>query len=383
MPPVKILHLHSTFDMGGKEARCVRLINHFGGRAEHSIVSGMPHQHSARTAIAPGIKVDFPVDAPPLAGRPSVRRFRQWTDYMRQFHLVLTYNWGAMDAVMARTVFARQVRLPPLIHHEDGFNEDEAKRLKPLRNWYRMVALARADALVVPSRTLETIARKTWHQPESRVVPIPNGVDLAAYAKTPQRGALHGFRPATDTVVIGTVAGLRRVKNLPRLVRSVAALDGQVQLVIVGEGPEGGTIQAEAARTGMADKMLMPGFLKSPSRFIGLFDIFALSSDSEQFPISVIEAMAAGRPIVAPRVGDIEQMVGEENRDFLYDPGDEAGLTRSLARLVADPDLRAMLGAANRRRAEADFDERLMLERYMALYGRAMRRLDFGKWSED
>ena len=383
MPPVKILHLHSSFDVDGKQARSVRLINHFGGRAEHTIISGTPDKYSARTAIAPGVKVDFPQDAPSLAGRPSVRRFRQWTDYMRQFHLVLTYNWGAMDAVMARTVFARQVRLPPLIHHEDGCQEDQTKWLKPFRNWYRMVALARADALVVQSHTLETVALKNWHQPESRVVNIPDGVDLAAYAKTPQRGAIAGFRPRANTVVIGSLAGLRPGQNLPLLVRSVASLKDDVQLVIVGEGPEGGAIRAEAERTGLADNVLMPGLLKNPARFIGLFDIFALSSESEQFPISVVEAMAAGLPIVAPRVGDIAQMVSNENRALLFDSGDEAGLTKSLARLITDPELRATVGAANRRRAEADYGEQQMLDRYMALYGRAMRRLDFGDWSED
>jgi glycosyltransferase involved in cell wall biosynthesis len=68
-------------------------------------------------------------------------------------------------------------------------------------------------------------------------------------------------------------------------------------------------ILAEAQRVGIADRMMMPGFLKDPARFVGLFDIFALSSDSEQYPISLVEAMAAARPVVATNVGDVAAMV--------------------------------------------------------------------------
>lgn len=377
--PARILHLHSTFDLGGKEARAVRLMNYFGGAAHHTILTAVPDALGARTAINPGIRADFPTDAPSLAGKPSIARYREFVAYFKNFDLILSYNWGAMDGVMARTLFAGQTPLPPVIHHEDGFNEDEAVRLKRKRNWFRMVALARTDALVVPSFTLEQIAFNVWKQPETRVRNIANGIDVAAYAKRPQRGALPGFQRRDGELVIGTLAGLRAVKNLPRLVRAVAALDMPVRLVIVGEGPERAAIEAEAARVGLGDRLLMPGFLKNPSRYIGLFDIFALSSDSEQQPISVIEAMAAGLPVAAPMVGDVAHMVAPDNAILLAEPGDEAGLTDTLRRLATDPALRASLGAANRAKAQAEFDEEKMLQRYAALYGRAMGRPEFGR----
>ncbi|MEZ5708412.1 MAG: glycosyltransferase family 4 protein [Blastomonas sp.] len=382
MRPVKLLHLHSTFNLGGKEARAVRLMNHFGDRAEHTILSAVPDAMSARDAIDRRIKVDFPSDAPSLQGKPGVIRYQRLVDYFRQFHLVLSYNWGAMDGVMARTLFAGRYRLPPVIHHEDGFNEDEAVRLKKRRNWFRMVALARTDALVVPSQTLETIARNVWKQPDSRIHRIANGIELSAYLKKPQRGTIPGFKREPGEIVIGTLAGLRAVKNLPRLVQAVSAMGRPVRLVIVGEGPEHDVIRSEASRSGLGSRVLLPGFLANPARYVGLFDIFALSSDSEQFPISVLEAMAASLPVVAPRVGDIADMVSSENCEFLSAPGDAAGLTAALARLADDEGLRAAVGAANRRKAEAEYDEQVMFARYMALYGRAMRRLDFGEWEE-
>uniref|UniRef100_UPI0035940622 glycosyltransferase n=1 Tax=Blastomonas sp. TaxID=1909299 RepID=UPI0035940622 len=244
MRPARILHLHSTFDLGGKEARAVRLMNHFGAAADHTILTAVPGALGAREAIAPRIKVAFPDNAPSLSGKPNIQRYQQFTGYFRSFDLILSYNWGAMDGVMARTLFAGQRWLPPVIHHEDGFNEDEAVHLKRKRNWFRMVALARTDALVVPSHTLEDIALRIWKQPESRVKRIANGIDVAAYARKPQRGAIPGFQRREGELVIGTLAGLRAVKNLPRLVRAVAALTVPARLVIVGEGPERDAIAA-------------------------------------------------------------------------------------------------------------------------------------------
>ena len=154
--PLSILHLHSTFDLGGKEARAVRLMNAFGDRARHTIVSAMPDHLGARERIAAGIRYEIAQAAPPLTGAPSVARYEAIARFMRRFDLVLTYNWGAIDGVMARRVFAKGA--PPLIHHEDGFNEDEAGGLKRERNLYRRLALGAAHALVVPSQALARIA---------------------------------------------------------------------------------------------------------------------------------------------------------------------------------------------------------------------------------
>ena len=91
----------------------------------------------------------YPQDFPPLTGPFRLGRLHALARAMVGHDLVLTYNWGAMDAVMAHTVFAQALTLPPLVHHEDGFNEDEAGRLKPARNWYRRIGLARAAGLIV------------------------------------------------------------------------------------------------------------------------------------------------------------------------------------------------------------------------------------------
>jgi glycosyltransferase involved in cell wall biosynthesis len=370
--PLNILHIQGSFDLGGKEARTARLMNIWGDRARHSLLLGNPGMTGACAAIDPDIEVTVVTDGPSISGTPSYAALSALARYMKRFDLVLSYNWGAMNAVMAHRLLSRTMRLPALIHHEDGFNADEAARLNWKRNLYRRVALGGrgAQALVVPSNRLERIAICAWGQSCGKVHHIPNGIDVAAYATRPFPDAIPGLDRSDGRIVVGTLAGLRAVKNLPRLVRIAAPLKDRMTLVIVGGGPEEGAIRAEAQRLGL-DALVMPGFMARPQEFMGLFDIFALTSDSEQFPISLVEAMAAGLPVLSTDVGDICSMIAGANRPFLFAPGDEAGMAHGLATLADDANLRARLGATNQQRAREAFDESRMVARYAALYGAA------------
>jgi glycosyltransferase involved in cell wall biosynthesis len=365
---VRILHAHSTFALGGKEARAVALMNAFGDLAEHAIISAMPDQFSARSRIDTRIVARFPADAPPLAGKPGLTRLFRLSRYARQFDLILTYNWGAFDMVMARHLFGG----PPLVHHEDGFNADEAERLKAGRNLYRRLGLSAAACLVVPSTGLERIARTVWGQPADRVARIANGIRVANFSRASATAAIPGLEPEPGEVIIGTLAGLRPVKNLPRLVRAFAAMNNRnARLVIAGEGPESERIMAEARRCQVDRRVLLPGAL-DPATALSMFDIFALSSDSEQFPISVVEAMAAGLPVAATAVGDIGTMVAVDNRPLIVGADDEAALCAALDTLAERADLRRTIGQANREKARAEYDEATMIARYAGVYGDAI-----------
>lgn len=375
-PRLHLLHLHSTFDAGGKERRSTSLINRFGKAVDHSIVSAQPGALGARAQIAAGLPVHFPFGFPPLAGRFGVRRLQTLARAMQGFDLILTYNWGAMDAVMAHALFAPAMGLAPLIHHEDGFNADEAQRLKPTRNWYRRVALARASTLIVPSRQLEQVALEVWHQPRTRVHRIGNGIPVkdygAAQARKVRPDALPRVVKRPGEKWLGTLAGLRPVKALPRLVRAFRGMPEDWQLVIVGEGPEREAIMAEAMRLDIGHRVHLPGHVERPAEAAALFDLFALSSDSEQFPLSVVEAMAAGLAVASPAVGDVADIVSAENAPFITPPGDEAALGEALLRLAQDETLRRRVGAANLLRARSEYDEAAMARQHAALYAAAL-----------
>ncbi|WP_066532365.1 glycosyltransferase [Erythrobacter sp. CCH5-A1] len=368
----RILHCHSTFAAGGKEVRAVRLMNAWGTRLDHTVVSAEPQAMAAAALVEDHVPVRYPQDFPSLTGKPTPARLAALARAMQGYDLVCTYNWGAMDAVMAHRLFVRLWNLPPLVHHEDGFNEDEAVRLKPARNLYRLAALGGASALIVPSTGLEIIARQIWLQPQARVLRIPNGIDTAAFAVPPDPAALP-IRKGEDAFWVGTLAGLRAVKRLTDLVTACAPLPPEWHLVICGEGPERAAIAAKAEALGIASRVHLPGNV-DPAKVAGLFDIFALSSASEQFPLSVVEAMAAGLPVAATDVGDIRQILCEPNRVLLAPPGDAGALSGALLALAANPDMRSALGAANRERARANFDFAVMQAAYEAAYARAMGR---------
>lgn len=374
---MRLLHLHSSFDAGGKELRAAKLINAFGKGVSHTIVSAQPEALGAVAALDKRIAVDLPTDFPALSGKPTPGRLQRLAGAMRGFDLILTYNWGAMDGAMAHTLFRDFHGLAPLVHHEDGFNQDEAQRLKLSRNWFRRIGLGRASALVVPSRRLEAVALGAWYQPRGKVHRIVNGIDTAAYGRRPKADVLPRVIKRPGEKWLGTIAGLRPVKNLPRLVRAFAALPEDWQLVVLGEGTEREAIRAEALRLEIAHRVHLPGFIADPASAIGLFDLFALASDSEQFPISVVEAMAAGLAVVSPDIGDVAAMLAPENRAFVAPAGDEAALSDHLLALAGDGDLRQSIGTANRTLALAEYDEKAMVARYRDVYGKALGRSSF------
>ncbi|KQU55864.1 glycosyl transferase family 1 [Sphingomonas sp. Leaf339] len=370
--PLSILHLHASFGMGGKEARAARLMAAWGPRARHVIVSANPESLDGRTMIGPGVQYELAQNAPPLAGKPSVARYEAIARLMRRSDLVLTYGWGAIDGVMARRVFGKG--MPPLIHHEDGFGAEEADGLKIERNMYRRVALTAAQGLVVPSEALEGIALGAWKQPRDRVHRIVSGIATAHYWTDPDPAAIPGLTRRDGEVLIGAVAALQPVKNLTALVRAAGGLSGRFRLVIVGEGPERAAIEGAARAMGIAERLVMPGFVERPYRFLRQFDLVALSSLSEQFPTSVVEAMAAGLPVAALPVGDLRRMVSADNAPFIAEWPTEVRLRDVMQALVNDGALRAQVGAANRAKAVAEYDEAVMIARYRDLYEGALGR---------
>ena len=170
--------------------------------------------------------------------------------------------------------------------------------------------------------------------------------------------------------VIGTVGALRPEKNLARLVQafSDADLARQARLVVVGDGPARAGLERLTAELGLGDHVRFAGHTDRPEIAYAEFDIFALTSDTEQMPFGVLEAMASGLPVVATDVGDIAAMVAPENRPYVVPPGAPALLAGALDKLAHDRSLRDRIGAANRARAEAEFSQQQMIEACRRLF---------------
>lgn len=374
MARARWLHVFTTFSVGGAQMRATQLMNALGPSIEHVIVSTYPDQMAAKELLGVHVAVETP-DFPSFHGPSFLQRQQAFAKALREgdYDLVLTYNWGSIELVLAN-LWGAQL---PLIHHEDGFGPDEMHTTLLRRDLFRRVAFHGASAVVACSRRIEAIARRQWGLSRQKVHFLPNGVDLAAFEATPAPTAIPGFVKQPGDILIGTVAGLRPEKNLPRLVRAFASASREwpaATLVIVGQGPEEGTIRAEADRLGVANRVILPGYLPKPGSYVGLFDIFALSSDTEQFPISLIEAMAARLPVACTNVGDIADIVADESLPYLVSKGDERALAQALSTLMADAELRRTLGHANYAKVAKNFSQARMVDSYAELYGRFASR---------
>src|SRR3546814_20227424 len=118
--------------------------------------------------------------------------------------------------------------MPPLIHHEDGFNADEADHLKVERNMYRRIALGAATAPVVPSDLLERIAIQYWKQPAAQLYRIPNGIPTALYAARPDPRAIPAFRRKPGELVVGSLDGHTPVTTQPMMPRPSHGVPGKL-----------------------------------------------------------------------------------------------------------------------------------------------------------
>lgn len=351
-----LLHAFSSFSLGGAQSRFVQLANAFGARYRHVIVAmdgDWQAGHRLKDDVTWAPLSQTVVRGGGLGNRAAFRRTLQ----AMQPDLVLSYNWGATEWLAANW--------PPVarhIHVEDGFGPDEVLHQKPRRVWMRRILFRPPHVrLVVPSRRLLDLA-SSWWMPRARTDFIPNGVAIPSHALT--------IAPPHAPLTIGTVAGLRPEKNVGRLVRAFAALRSQcpARLLIVGDGSERRSLEDLAESLGVRGDIEFAGYLTNPLQRLADMDLFALSSDTEQLPISMLEAMAAGLPVLATSVGDVPHMLPSHLHGLALTAPDDAAFSLALQAMVRRraewPDL-ASLG---RQQVSRLYNEAGMLAHWATLF---------------
>jgi glycosyltransferase involved in cell wall biosynthesis len=357
-------HVLPTFAPGGVQIRLAYLINNLRLPARHSIVA-LDGDTSASSRLSEDAEVDF-IPVPPAIGLPGRLLAARHIVKTHNPDLLLTFQWGAIEWALAN----RFCPVCPHIHLESGFGVEEATQQIPRRVRMRRLALGHIRNLIVPSRTLVDIATNVWRLPKDKILHIPNGVDIEKYAQAPDPDAIPGLTKRPGEVLVGTLTPLRPEKNLSRLIRAFGtARAGRTgcRLVIMGEGGERAKLEALIRELDLADQVILAGHVDAPERALGLLDLYALSSDTEQMPNSINQAMAAGLPVVGLDVGDVKYIVGEENKSFIAPAGDEATFSDLMGRLIADGDLREAMGTANK----AHVSHHYALEGMLAAYEKA------------
>ena len=282
------------------------------------------------------------------------------------------------DTLDLEVYAAARILRTPTLHKVVG---DRAWEIARLRGWYsgtideyqcaakrtrlrcldylRSFPLSRADRIVAPSRYLATIIAG-WNIAEGHVRVIHNGtkIDLAA---GPPVLATSGGR------TISTVCRLVSWKGVDRLIAILPQVP-DTRLAIAGEGPERACLEALARDHGVVERVVFLGKLDSPQvrALMQASDVFVLNSNYEGLPHVVLEAMAAGVPVVATDVGGTPEVIAPEETGLLVPFGDNRGLLNAIQRILGSSALSERLVSAARERVEREFSEEACFAKYEA-----------------
>jgi glycosyltransferase involved in cell wall biosynthesis len=213
----------------------------------------------------------------------------------------------------------------------------------------------------------------------ARTTVVPLGLDLDRLARLdPLSPHLrHRFGIPDRALVVGYVGRFVAIKDLPTLVRAfarVAAVRPEAVLLLVGDGPSRPEIEALIAALSLQKQVHLAGWMEDLSPLYATFDICALASLNEGTPVALIEAMAAGRAVVATRVGGVADVVEHERTGLLVPPGNPDALADEIVRLAADPGERSRMGAAGREAVVARFSSERLVEDIDTLYKSALEQ---------
>lgn len=365
------MHLTYALEVGGLETLLVDCINRMPvDQYRHVVVCLTRSSSFAERITQPGVAVHALNKAPGL-GLGTHVAFWKLARQLRPT-ILHTYNLAAMEYAFTATMAGVPVR----VHAEHGRDVSDPHGLNPKHNFLRRRLAPFIDCYVPVSEDLHGWLGKVVGIAAARTLFIKNGVDTDKYRPgARQDGAGAPWR--AEHFVIGTVARVSDIKNHRGLVEAFIRLRAMLpdqaanlRLSIIGDGPLLPALRAQVAAAGLNDVVWLPGARSDVARLVPEFSVFALPSLAEGTPVSLLEAMACGVPVVASRVGGIPEVVTEQVEGSLVAPQDVAALAGALARYAASPALASEHGRAARTRIVQQYSMAAMVSAYTALYAR-------------
>jgi len=362
LPPIRVLHLIETGGPGGAERMLLDLVRHLGPGYTSTLGLLKPGwlQTTATLASIPSVL---------LAGNAlgDFGTLRKTFQFVRanEIQLLHTHEFY-MNLVGA--IIARVSRIPHVATlHGKKYHTEKRRR----RAFYRFAA-KRTSRLVAVSQDLQKFLCAHFNVSQDKVAMIYNGIDLSPFAdvqRNPQ--LLESLGISVDAFIVGTVGNLYALKGHTYLIRAahgVMQKRPNTHLLILGRGELKNPLEQEAKALGIADRVHLLGYRDDTPRWLGVMNVFVLSSLSEGLPLSLLEAMASSLPTIVTQIGGMPEVVREGETGVVVPPGDCEALTKSILFFHDNPNIAKQYGRAGRIVVFEDFSVDRMVHQYRSLY---------------
>jgi sugar transferase (PEP-CTERM/EpsH1 system associated) len=362
----RILHLITELNTGGAQKALARLLSHLDRQRFVPSVACLYNgdEAVAREIRAMGIRVTD-LDMP--------ARYR-WDAFWRLYHLLrrerptILHTWMFHANIPGRTL-GHLAGVPIVVSSERTMGQESGWRYALNRLTHPL-----ADRITCVSEQVADFVVQRMGVPPEKTIVIPNGLELEDFDSLPtSEEARSALNLPSDEALIGTVTRLNQVKRVDVLLEASARLQ-RAHTVIVGDGPERTRLEAMAHRLGLAARVHFVGQQLDVRPWLAALDAFVLSSDWEGMSNALLEAMAAGLPVVATAVGGTPEVVVEDVTGFLVPSGDPVALAEAITRLLRDLGSRRAMGVAGRARVERHFSIAEMVRRTEELYSRLLEQ---------
>lgn len=365
--PVRLLLVTDSLEVGGAERHVVDLAVALHQKGFEVVVACSVSGSLAQPLLGAGVPVK------PLLDR-KVKRRVSLTYALRlrrlmkgaRFDLVHAHVY-ASGAAAALASLGTGVPLVLTEHTEALWQGQRARTVS------RFV-YARARRIIVVSSAIRRRLVKRDGVPTNLITVVPNAVSTVAGTVAPPQGL-----PAEleEGPLVGVVARLQPEKGLDHFLKAaarVASLVPEVRFIVAGDGPLRGELEALAKRIGVGESVHFLGFRSDAREVTRLLDMLVVPSLTEGSPLVVLEAMAAGVPVVASDVGGIPDQIRHEREGLLVPPGDPKALEDALLCLLRDPAYARVLGEEGRRRVHSEFGHGTMVRRVEEVYRKILGR---------
>lgn len=362
--PLRTMFLVTSMPVGGAETLLVNLVRRLDrGRFAPEVCC-----LKERGPLGEELASELPVHSELTAGKFDLRVLWRLTRLMRGRRTVAVVTVGAGDKMFWGRLAAKLAGVPVIASalHSTGWPDGVGRLnrlLTPLTDAFIGVAKPHGEHLV-----------QNEGFPAERVQVIPNGVDTNRFAPLAETAAIRqelGLAPTAP--VVGILAALRPEKNHELFLAAaqrVRAQVGDARFVIIGDGPQRPALEHLAKELGIAESVSFLGNRNDVPEVLAALDVMALTSHNEANPVSILEAMSVGKPVVATDVGSVRESVSDGKTGYLVPAGDEMALAGRLTELLCDP-LRAQeFGARGRDVVVRDWSLEAMVSGYERLLAR-------------